>query len=96
MAFIIHDTIVQHVTYLGTRPQSRHRSSPKFAPAWLKVFGPTPEQDIHVAPVYLPCAGGFRALYTDALLDLQDDVKHYLAHSRTMYLVGDFDARVGC
>ena len=65
--FFVRDTIVKHVTYLGTRPQSRHRSSPKLAPVWLKVFGPTPEQDIHVASVYLPCAGCSREQYADAL-----------------------------
>ena len=94
--FFVRDTIVKHTTYLGTRPQSRHRSSPTFAPVWLKVFGPTPEQDIHVASVYLPCAGCSRERYADALLGLQEDVEHYLAHSRTVYLAEDFSARVGC
>ena len=94
--FFVRDAIVTHVTYLGTRPQSRRRSSPKFAPVWLKVFGPTPEQDIHVASVYLPCAGCSREQYADALSGLQDDVEYYLAHSHTIYLAGDFNARVGC
>ena len=51
--FFVRDTIVKHVTYLGARPQSRHTSSPKFASVWLNVFGPKPDQDIHVASVYL-------------------------------------------
>ena len=95
-AVFVRDTIVAHVTYLGTRAQSRRRSPPKFAPVWLKVFEPTPEQDSHVASVYLPCAGRSREQYADALSGLQDDVEYYLAHSHTIYLAGDFNARVGC
>ena len=49
-----------------------------------------------MASVYLPCAGCSREQYADALLNLQDDVEHYLTHSRTIYLAADFNAHVGC
>ena len=48
------------------------------------------------ACMYLPCAGCSREQYANALLGLQDDFELYLAHSRTIYLAGDFNAHVGC
>jgi len=30
--FFVRDAVVPHVSYLGTRPRSRHRAPPKFAP----------------------------------------------------------------
>ena len=93
--FFVRDVVVPHVSYLGTRPRSRHRAPPKFAPVWLKVFGLEPAHDVYVASVYLPCMGSPRDQYVDALLDLQEDVEHYLALAHTIFLVGDFNARVG-
>jgi hypothetical protein len=93
--FFVRDAVVPHVSYLGTRPRSRHRAPPKFAPVWLKVFGLEPAHDVHVASVYLPCVGSPRDQYMNALLDLQEDVEHYLTLAHTIFLVGDFNARVG-
>ena len=61
---------------------------------WLKVFGPEPQHDVYVASVYLPCAGSPHERYTDALLDLQEVVEHYLALAYTIFVIGDFKARV--
>ena len=93
--FFVRDAVVPHVLYLGTQPQSRHRAPPKFAPVWLKVFGLEPAHDVYVASVYLPCVGSPRDQYVDALLDLREDVEHYLELAHTIFLVGDFNARVG-
>ena len=49
--FFVRDVVVPHVSYLDTRPRSRHRAPPKFAPVWLKVFGLGPAHDVHVASV---------------------------------------------
>ena len=56
------------------------------------------KSSIHVCGlcVYLPCAESSREQCADARLDLQDDAGHYLDHSRTIYLVGEFNARLGC
>ena len=93
--FFVRDIVVPHVSYLGTRPRSRHRAPSKFAPVWLKVFGLEPAHDVYVASVYLPRVGSPRDQYADELLDLQEDVEHYLALAHTIFLVGDFNARVG-
>ena len=84
--FFVRDGVIPHVSYLGTRPRSRHRAPPKFAPVWLKVFGLEPAHDVYVASVYLPCVGSPRDQYMNALLDLQEDVEHYLALARYSWL----------
>ena len=96
--FFMRDIVNPDVSYLGTRPRSRHRAPAKFASMWLKVSGLEPAHDVdvcYVASVYLPCVGSLRDQYADALLDLQEDVEHYLSLTHTVFLVGDFNVRVG-
>ncbi len=90
--FLVRAQWADRCTYLGQRTESR------YAPAWLKVRGGTPADDIHIACVYLPDRSRRRnepCALRDALSALEADVTHYAPRPGAIVVLGDFNVRVG-
>ena len=96
--FFVTQQAASYFTYLGRRPVATHSSKTRaYAAEWGHLYGPSPDQDIHVASVYLPDASKYAARpaeYKAALADLAADFTHYRSKPGEVRALGDWNARI--
>jgi len=97
--FMVREGALDFFTFLG--PRSGHKAADEhFAAQWARVHGPTCDQDLWIASVYLPNSSRYitpadKRLYADTMADIDADITFYSRKPGTVVLMGDWNARVG-